>query len=172
MKKLGLLTIACLTASAMSAHAITIGRDTQELRLQGTLDPTTRNSSELRLNASYGYFFDDNLQAGLRVDAVDNKQVSSLGLGAFVEGNIDTGSEVMPFGEFYAGFAHVDVEESGGDDLAGVIEIRAGAKYFFADNVAISLAGVFAYATEQIYPDDRKLRDTDIFMELALRTYF
>lgn len=172
MKKALLITALLSLAMPLLARGATLAQETQELRLQGALDPSTRNGSEFNLNLSYGYFFADNIQSGARVDWVDNKQLSSLGLGAFIEYNVDTGSEIMPFGEFFAGFANVDVENAGGEDLAGVIELRAGAKFFLAEHVAIGVAGVFAYATEQIYPDDEKLRDTDVFLEFSLRSYF
>ncbi len=170
MKKLAWL--AAILALSSAAHAATIAQHTQELRVQGHLDPTTKNGSEVRMNLSYGYFFDDNIQSGIRADITDNKQVSSLGLGAYIEYNVDTGNEIMPFGEFFAGLANVDVEEAGGDDLAGVMELRAGAKFFLAERVAIAVAGVFAYATEKIYPDNAKIRDNDVFLELSLRCYF
>lgn len=172
MKTFAVLLAAAVLALPLSTRAATLAQDTQELRLQGTLDPTTRNGSEFDLNVSYGYFFADNAQAGGRLSWTDNKQVSSVGLGGYVEYNVDTGSEIMPFGEFFAGLANVDIEGAGGDDLAGIMELRAGAKFFLSENVAIAAAGVFAYATEKIYPDKEKLRDVDVFMELSLRCYF
>jgi hypothetical protein len=172
MKKTAASLFALAVLAAGPARAATLAQDTQELRLQGHLDPSTLNGSEIRLGGSYGYFFLDNIQAGGRADFADNDQISSLGLGAFLEYNVDTGNEIMPFGEFLAGFSNVDVEGAGGDDLAGRVELRAGAKFFLAENIAIAVAGVFAYATEKIYPDENQLRDTDVFMELSLRCYF
>ncbi|MCS6770946.1 MAG: hypothetical protein NZ740_02840 [Kiritimatiellae bacterium] len=172
MNKKYLPLIAVVVALPCLAQAALIAEGSQELRLQGSLDPSTVNGSELRLNASYGYFFLDNAQAGGRLDFADNKKVNRIGLGAFAEYNVDTETDLTPFAEFFAGFANVDVEGVGGDDLAGILEFRAGAKYFLAEQVAVAAAGVFAYATEDIYPDEEKLRDTDVFMELSLRCYF
>lgn len=171
-KTLRLLLVFACAACFKTADAAILAQDTQELRVQGTLDPTTRNGDEINLHVSYGYFFMDNIQAGGRVGFVDNDELSSLDLGGYVEYNVDTGSEIMPFGEFFVGMANVDVEDSGGDNTAGVIELRAGAKYFLAEHVAIAAAGVFTYASEDIYPDNRKLRDNDAFIELSLRCYF
>lgn len=172
MKPTLIFSLALLLAISTGVRAAVISKDTQELRLQGTLDPTSVNGSDIRVNVSYGYFFEDNVQAGARVDIEDNDRVSRIGLGGFAEFNFDTETDLMPFGEFYAGLANVDVEGSGGDNLAGIIELRAGAKYFLSENVAVAAAGVFAYATEKIYPDKSKLRDVDAFIELSIRCYF
>lgn len=172
MKRIAWILAALLCAALAETHAASIAQDTRELRLQGVLDPTTVSGDEIDLKISYGYFFADNIQAGGRLSLTDNDDVSSAGLGAYVEYNIDTGAEVMPFGEFFVGLANVDIEDAGGDNTAGLIELRAGAKYFLSERVALAAAGVFAYSTEDIYPDNKKLRDTDAFLELSLRCYF
>jgi hypothetical protein len=172
MKALVRLSAALLAALALNSHAATLTAETQELRLQGVLDPTTLNGSEVDLHVSYGYFFQDNIQAGGRISLVDNDEVSLLGLGAFVEYNVDTGGEIMPFGEFLVSLANVDIDDTGGDSTAGIIELRAGAKYFLVENIAIAAAGVMAYSTDKIYVDDEKVRDNDVFLELSLRCYF
>ncbi|HMP75426.1 MAG TPA: hypothetical protein PKE12_03920 [Kiritimatiellia bacterium] len=172
MKRIASLTASLLAAFALDSHAAQLAAGTQELRLQGLLDSTTLNGSEFDFNVSYGYFFVDNVQAGARINLVDNDDLSQLGLGAYVEYNVDTGNEIMPFGEFAVSLANVDIEDAGGDNTAGILELRAGAKYFLVENVAIALAGVFAYATDEIFPDDGKIRDNDVFLELSLRCYF
>lgn len=173
MKKTVRLLFALLCAGIVtSAQAGTIPQDTQELRLQGTLDPTTRSGSEFKLHASYGYFFVDNIQAGGRIGFVNNDAVSSFDLGGYAEYNVDVGSEIVPFGEFFAGIANVDIDGHSGSKTAGIMELRAGAKYFLSESVAIAAAGVFAYSTEDIYADKTKLRNTDAFIELSLRCYF
>lgn len=172
MKKWSRLALAALMLAPLHVHAASLALGTQELRVQGLLDPSSVNGDEFNLGLSYGYFFADNVQAGGRGTFVDNDRVSSLGIGGYVEFNVDTGSEVMPFGEAFLGVSNVDVEDAGGDDTAGVVELRAGAKYFLAEQVAIAGAGVFAFATEDIYPDNKKLRNTDVFLEFSLRCYF
>jgi hypothetical protein len=172
MKKLIASLFAFAVVASASVRAATLAQETQELRLQGLLDPSTVDGSELSLSASYGYFFLDNLQAGGRIDLVDKDELSKYGLGAFVEYNWDFGTEITPFGELVVGLANADIEGAGGDDLAGLVELRAGAKYFLAANIAIAAAGVFALATEKIYPDKSKVRETDVFLELSLRSYF
>ncbi|MCZ7592351.1 MAG: outer membrane beta-barrel protein [Kiritimatiellae bacterium] len=166
-----LLVLFCAT-SLTTARAATILQDTQELRLQGTLDPTTRNGSSITLHGSWGYFFMDNVQAGGRIGFVNNDDVTSFDLGGYVEYNVDVGSEIVPFAEFFAGIANVDIDGTSGSDTAGIAELRAGAKYFLSEKLAIAAAGVFTYATEDIYPDKNKLRNTDAFIELSLRYYF
>lgn len=172
MKKLIALAAALvLGVNLQSATAAALAQNTEELRLQGILDPTTGAGDEFSLAVSYGYFFIDNVQAGGRIHFKNDDIVRDIGAGAFIEGNIDTGSEVVPFGEAFIGLSNVDVEKIG-DSTAVMLELRLGAKYFIADHVAIALAGVFAVATDDIYVDNSKVRDTDAFLELSLRCYF
>lgn len=166
-----LLTAVC-AFSLHAAHAATIAQDTQELRLQGHIDPTTPSGDEISLHASYGYFFLENIQAGGRFGFLDNDDATAFDIGAYLEYNVDTGGEVMPFGEVFVGMANVDVAGSGANNSAGIIELRAGAKYFLAEQLALAFAGVFAYATDEVYPDKAKLRDNDAFIEMSLRFYF
>lgn len=166
-----LLTAVC-ALGLHTAHAATLAQDTQELRLQGHIDPTTAAGDDISLHVSYGYFFLENIQAGGRVGLLDNDVTTSIDLGAYLEYNVDTGGEVMPFGEVFVGMANVDFAGSGGNNSAGLIELRAGAKYFLSEHLAIAMAGVFAYATDEIYPDKTKLRDNDAFLEMSLRFYF
>lgn len=169
MKHISVWLTCLLAAGSLSAHSLPEG--TQELRLQGTLDPATADGSEFELQVSYGYFFVDNVQAGGRLALRDSDSLTSLGLGGYAELNFDTGSELMPFLEGFAGIAHVDYDR-GDSDLTGILEGRAGAKFFLSENVAIAGAGVFAWATDDIYADDNDFDDTDVFLELSLRCYF
>lgn len=58
------------------------------------------------------------------------------------------------------------------EDEAVVLEAKAGLKYFFAENVAFSVAYVTSFATEEIYWDDDKRQDTDARVEYAIRYFF
>ncbi len=172
MKKLAAFAAAALFASGFqTADAASLAADTAELRLQGNLDPSTAAGDEFRLAASYGYFFMDNVQAGGRLHFHNDDFVRDFGAGAFIEGNLDTGTGLLPFGEAFAGLSNVDIEDVD-DTTALLLELRLGAKYFIADHVALAAAGVFAVATDKIYADKAKLRDTDAFLELSLRCYF
>lgn len=170
MNRTWIVVVALLAGLAQWSSAATLAQDTQELRLQGVLDPSTGAGDEISIAGSYGYFFLDNVQAGGRLSLLDNDILTSVAAGAFVESNFDTGSSVMPFGEAYVGIAQVDVQK-GDTELAGVLEGRAGAKFFLSENVALAAAGVFAFATEDIYPDNKQWDDTDVFIELSLRCY-
>jgi len=169
MKKSGLCLLLALLSGAAAAASLPLG--TQELRLEGTLDPSTGAGDEIDLSASYGYFFADNVQGGGRISLLDNDLVSLVGVGAYAEYNFDTGTEVMPFLEGFVGFASVDIED-GKNETSGIFEGRAGAKFFLTEHLAVAGAGVFAYASEKIYQDDNALDDTDAFLEFSLRYYF
>jgi hypothetical protein len=171
MKKLlfALLSVGLL---AGSAHAITLAPGTMETRLAGQLDPTTANGTLVDVNASWGYFFADNAQAGGRVTFYDNDNMTIYSAGAFAEYNFEIDSEDwLPFVEGSLALSHGDFD--GGDtETVLIVEAQAGMKYFIAPNVAVSGAAVFDYATKEFFADDDKLEDTDIKVQFAIRYYY
>lgn len=159
-----------LLAAAAQAQAASLAAGTQEVRASGVLDPTTAGGDEIHLQLGYGYFFQDNVQAGGRLDLRDNEDLMTLGLMGYAEMNFDVGSVLMPFVEGALGVHRIDPEQ-GDTETALVLEGRAGAKLFLSEHVAVAMAGVFAYATEDIYPDKAEQNDTYAFIEVSLRCY-
>ncbi len=158
--------------AAAPAHALTLAQGTMETRIAGLLDSTSTSGAQTDLTASWGYFFRDNVQAGVRGLFYNDDDITMYGAGGFIEYNVDTGSEDwMPF--VGAGLDYVYGDVDGGDSRsAAVFELSAGAMYFLAPNVALSGALVGQFATDEIFPDDEELQSDDISLQIAVRFYY
>lgn len=64
------------------------------------------------------------------------------------------------------------VETTKTEDEAAILDAKAGVKYFFTEDVALSVAYVASFATKEIYWDDDKRQDTDTKVEFAIRYFF
>lgn len=171
MNKLLIVSLA-VGLSLGSAQAVTLAPGTMETRVSGQFDSTTANGTLFDLNVSYGYFFQDNLQAGGRVGFYDNDNVTLYSALAFVEYNFEIGSEDwLPYVEFALGLSKGD-GEGGVDETAITTELQGGIKYFLAPNVALSGGLVLNYASEEIYPDEKNYEDNDARLQLAIRYYY
>lgn len=170
-KQLLALILAGLTAG--SVHAVTLATETMETRLEGNIDPTTAAGTLIDVAFSYGYFFMDNLQAGGRVALRDDNNLTSYNVGGFAEYNFETGSEDwLPFVEGSLGLSHNDIRGFKSNDTALVLGLQGGVKYFIAPNVAVSSALALDWASEDIYPDKKKLDDLDARIQFAIRYYY
>lgn len=164
------LLVAGLTLG--SAHAVTLAPGTMETRVSGQFDSTTPNGSLFELNVSYGYFFRDNLQAGGRVGFFDNDNATLYSAAAFTEYNFEIGSEDwLPYVEFALGVSKGD-GEGGVDEFAFTTELQGGIKYFLAPNVALSGGLVVNFASDEIYPDEKRYDNNDARLQLAIRYYY
>ncbi len=171
MKKL-LLTLSIAALSASAASAVTLAPGTMETRLAGQIDGTSLNGTEIDLNVSWGYFLQDNWQAGGRVSFYDNDNATLYAAAAFTEYNFEIGSEEwLPFVEASLGAAFGD-GEGGENSQALTLQVQGGMKYFLAPNVALSAALVLDTATDEIFPDDNKYEKNDARLQLAIRYYY
>lgn len=171
MKKL-LLALSIAALSAGTASAVTLAPGTMETRVAGQIDSTSPNGPEIDLNVSWGYFLQDNWQAGVRATFYDNENVTLYSAGAFTEYNFEIGSEDwLPFVEGGLGAAFGD-GEGGADAQAITLQVQGGMKYFLAPNVALSAALVLDAATDEIFPDDNKYEKSDARLQLAIRYYY
>ena len=168
MRKLIVLGMVLVLAS--TGYAASLQEGTQEVVVEGLLDPTTGAGSEFDVSLAYGQFVQDNIEVGAFAEYADNDAVSAFGLGVFGEYNFDMGTELVPFVGASIGYFNADFDE--GDSLDGInIEGQAGVKYFLAENVAISGAVVLDWATEDIYQDDEDFEDTDVTIQVAMRFF-
>lgn len=172
MKKI----IALMMGLTVSAYGAMIQEGTQELGLSGWLDFETIDGTEVNFDASYGYFIMDGIQVGARASVYDSDSVSEYGLAAFAEYNLDLGSQLVPFVGVSVGWGKAEVDFGGDlgkvDDDAVVASAQVGAKYFFVENIAVSLAYQFDWASEDLYYNDNKAEDTDHSIQLGMRFYF
>lgn len=185
MKKI--LSVLMMMA-ATSVLAGPIAYNTEEYRLNGSIDFDTIAGTELDIEAGYGYFFQDYTEAGVLVGVADNDYVTTLSLGGFLEYNFDTDTEFTPFvgAELSVLYSDVEVEtvivnpetgetSTGSDDestTALALGIYAGAKYFIADNLAISARVFLEVATDDVYAEEDGLNNVDSGIDFGLRFFY
>lgn len=148
-----------------------LSEGTKELVLDGVFDPDTAAGTEMELNVKYGVFVADRVELGGVAGLADNDLATSWRLGIFGEINMETATQLVPYVGGGLSYRYVDFDRGGSTDALELTG-EAGVKYFIADNVAISGAGVFSWATDDIYPDDNRLEDTDLKLVLAMRFFF
>ncbi len=167
--------IALLVVLTVSAYGAMIQEGTQELGVSGMLDFDSEDGTVVDLTVGYGYYIMDGIEVGAEAFVYDSDSLRLYGAGVFAEYNLDLGSELVPFVGVSAGWGktEVDFDELGKEkDDAFVLGAEVGAKYFFVENIAISLSYQFNWASEDIYYDDEKAEDTDHRIVLGMRFHF
>lgn len=170
MKKL-LALLAATTMLTTQVHAAAIALGTQELRLNGGIDFDSPVGTDIGLNLGYGYFVADYLEIGGLFTVSDNDLVSTLGLGGFVEYNIETETDIIPFVGGQLRYLYADVEIAG-NESAFALGLYAGTKFFVTTDLAITPRLFFEIATEDLYLEDDKVSDTDFGIDLGLSYFF
>jgi hypothetical protein len=184
MKKCVAVLFALLLAA--STFGAAIFQDNTELALNGTVDFFTNDGTLVALNAFFGYFVIDYLELGPRVSFWGDGDRTAWALGLKGEYNFDTGTEFIPFVGLALDYANVSDESSGQivftedgqvtegeiEEAALVSEFLVGCKYFIKEDVAISAAFAFDWATGEIYVDGDDAQSVDARVELGLRLFF
>jgi hypothetical protein len=170
MRKLTcLLAIAAL---AGASHAATLSKGTRELVVNGMLDPDGAGGTELNIGVGFGYFVQDNIELGAEGLYQDNGILTTTGLAGFGEYNFDLGTPLVPFvgaklGWFNANFDSRHLK----DQSAVVVECNGGAKYYLAENVALSAQLNVKCASEDIFLNDDKAESVDVNVTLGMRFF-
>ena len=173
MKKF--LLIAIILGIAGTGFGQMLAMGTSELKVNGLLDFETSDDTLFDLGIFYGQFFADYVECGVGISITESDHVSLWSLGVNCEFNYDMGTELVPFVGVGLAYANYDVETPGGDsdeDNALVISGSAGAKYFIAENIAVSAALVLEVASEDIFPEQEEFSDTNSKIELSMRFFF
>ena len=171
MKKvLGMLAITVCCAGLAAGQTLTAGN--QELVVGGLLDPDTAADTQFDLSVKYGYFVADYLEVGGAAAISDNDAISTYGIGGFVEYNFDLGTEVVPYVGAGLGWYNVEYDIIDEDNDAIEFAGYGGVKYFIVQNIAISGELEYDWASEEIYPEDDDISDTNLQLNLAMRFFF
>lgn len=167
MKKIAAILFS-LIVTAASSHAAALALGTKELRLNGAAD---FDPSAVALRLGYGYFIADYIEVGGLVQFVDQKNYTSIGVGGFIEYNLETESAFIPYGGLQIGLTQADIGKS--SDTALDLGLYLGAKYFVTESLAINGRFLLGVATDDVYlGDDSKGDNTDIVFDLGLNYYF
>lgn len=184
MKKI-ILAVAALglvcTGSAFAGDKVTpnIDKGTKSATLYGSYDNNDALDYQLTLAGTYGYYFWDNVEIAGVLGWQSNDLADTVEIGLVGTYNFNTGSAWIPFikaGVLYAGVeidddVYNDVDDADADAVIG--RLGAGVKYFFRDDVALSLAVNYDIASEDLYfDDDGNLDDYNITALIGIEFYF
>ena len=167
------------SGSAYAEVTPNINEGTKQLSLNGMYDANHALDYQLTLGGGFSYFVMDSWQIGGVVGWSSNDLADSLELGIVTEYDFNTGSPWVPFvkaGILYAGVELDDdvYNNSGEADFDTWIgRLGAGCKYFFRDDIAVSLALNYDKAGDDLYFDDEgDVDDYNIKAVLGLEFYF
>ena len=170
MKKILVFAAAAALAAGIASGA-NINKDTKELRLSGTVDFDTAAGTYVAIDPGFGYFVADGIELGGEVSYADDDVASLYGFQVFAEYNVDLGAELVPFVGGSLGWRRFDAKDLDNKDAA-TIGATGGAKYFVSDDLAISGQAEVLWATDDIFADKGKTKDTDWRLTIGLRYYF
>ncbi len=170
MKKI-LTAIMGMAFMAGTAHGVLIGQGTRELAVQGDMQFASEVGTAFEIDLRLGQFVIHGVQVGILASVADNDIATQWGIGAFTEYNVDLGTELVPFAGLAAKYSYLDPDVGDSNDGA-VFGAAAGVKYFFAENIAISLNYLFEWATDDVFRDKEEAEDTNHSIQLGMRFFF
>ena len=181
MKKLVIALAICfaLTSVTWAQSVPALDQGTKELKLYGSYDGNHPLDYSLILAGGFGYFVMDNLELSGILGWQSNDLADALELGLVADYHFNLGSPWVPFLELGVLYAAVEIDDdvynvsSEPDEDAWLARFGAGVKYFVTDNVAISLTGIYDYASADIYATQGgSLKDYNWKALLGISFYF
>lgn len=154
-----------------------LDRGTRELSIAGQIEIPDLDEIDYDLDFSYGYFFRDGWEAGIRISAADFGGADRASLGGFTEFNFNRTGKWVPFIGGGLGLISADFEDnislqSELDDDGLVFNVEGGGKYFIRPYIAISLSVQFEVATEDLFATDDAIEDSLSRINVGMRYYF
>ena len=166
------VSILALCVLCQSAFGIMIFRDTSELGVSGMVDFNSANGTLIDLTTLYGYFWEDYIEIGGKVNIMDDDSNSLWSIGGFGEYDFDLGMELVPFVSAGLSIAQGKSDTADENNIALVLDVQGGAKYFISDNTALSAALIQDIASNDVFPGDNELQSLKTKIELGLRFFF
>jgi hypothetical protein len=141
--------------------------------------PTTEAGSDLQFEIRGGYYLADAFLVGGGVGARKNDAVTTYELSALAQFHFldavlhDENGKPYAFSPYIGarlGFAH---GKNDADSNTGILAAaRVGFDVFLTENVALDFSGDFAGCTARVYPDEAKLKKTDVLFRIGLDFHF
>ena len=178
------LLVSLFTAPLFAQEAVTplLNQGTRELALSGTFEFPEFEELDFDLDVSYGYFFKDGWEVGLRALGSDLSGIERFDFSVFTEYNFNRQSNIVPFLGASVGVATVsfdgfsDFESTStlapNDEDSTVFSFQGGIKWFIRPYMAISSSIAFNVSTDDIYLADNALQDNLTRFRFGLRYYF
>lgn len=181
MKKQFFTLVAIILICGGSAYAeVTpnLDKGTKQINIFGQYDNNSVLDYQLNLTGGFGYFFWDNIEIGAVLGWQSNDLSDTFELGVVGSYNFDTNSAWVPYlklGILYAGVELDDraYDEDGADANAAIGRFGGGVKYFFRDDIAMSLGLNYDIASEDLYfGDDGTLENDNLTLLVGIEFYF
>jgi len=155
-----------------------LDRGTQEFSVSGRIDVPELDELDYDLDGSYGYFFRDGWEAGIRVAAADFGGQDRIEIGGFTEYNFLRTQRWVPYVGGGIGLISADFDDDISlgtpiDDEDGLIfDVEGGAKYFLRPYMALSIGIDFKFATEDVFATGEEIEDNLSSIKIGMRYYF
>ncbi len=183
-----------LAVLVVAAQGVTIPKGSKELSIEGLFDGSDVDGDRTDVTFFYGEFPEDNLEMGLQFRVIDTDHTRQVRGGMRVE-MTKPNFEVAPYAAITLEYATFEIDfpaspvvlaadgtevqpttrasDQNRDDDAIVVGGHAGLKWFIAENIAVSGAFVYEWATEPIYvTNDGEVEDSDISLRFGMRFFF
>ncbi len=173
MKKItritAILSVLILGTYAYAAEALHEG--SREFGVQGNVEFDSAVGTDVNVGLRAGKYVADGIQVGTFGSFADNDVDTRWGVGLYGEYNLVGAGPLVPF--IGVSGAYNRSEPSGlSNSDAFVLGGEVGGKYFLARNTALTLSYLFELASEDIFADNSKLKDTNHNILLGLRFHF
>lgn len=154
-----------------------LDQGTRELSVAGRVEFPDFDEVDYDLNASYGYFFRDGWETGVRVGAADFGGVDRFNISGFTEYNFNRNRNWVPYIGAALGLASVEFDDGVDastdlDDDGWVFDVETGIKWFVRPYMAITTSIDFQVATDDIFATGDAVEDNLTSIRLGMRFYF
>lgn len=166
------IALAVAAALPLTCPATLLPEGTDELGLSGVVDFQTIGETLLDLNVSYGYYFVDDVQAGVLGSFRTDENYTAWALGLTMEYNFDLGTEFVPFVGGAVKYMQVDSEYADDGNGGVVLGVAGGAKFFLTEYLALTGGLTLEVATAEVFPSGDDLDIWHARLDAGLRVFF
>lgn len=153
-----------------------IYQGTTELGVSAFLDQDTVDDALLEVDVTFGQFVYDYWEVGAMAGVATSDSLTRLRGGVFTEYNIELNRSVLPFVGLNITVIGIDADfedsDLTGEDSALGLGGAIGLKGFLHENVALTTALNFDWASSDVFLEGDSTSDTDLQLRLGLRYYF
>ena len=170
MKKIGFMLVV-LAAAVIAGNAQMLSKGTMELDINGDFDHKGPAGEQVYTSLGLGYFIMDGLELAAAAAYLHDDYADSYHPAIGVQYNFDLGYKIVPFIGGNLGWGIWDYEDT--EDKDGfVYGVEAGLKYFFTDNLALSVSFDYDWATAKLWSEKDGLVDNNWGIRWGLRFFF
>ncbi len=174
--------LASICSIALAADAFAYGGTSEQTIAAGgsfSYEPSTEHGSTISVEGRGGYYIFDGFQVGGLGSIYDNDVTTTYEFSAYCQYHLfrlvnpdnDSPGGFSPYVAARLGLAHG--KNDYGDSATGaLIAARFGIELFFTENVALDISADAATCTGDVYPDDYRLKGSDVSVAAGLMFHF